>query len=115
MQPPPPPAAPPEQPVTFDKARFAVNNIAKAQLDDVALKLREAPRANAIVTGYADGRSGSAAEKLARKRAENIKQYLISRHKIDAARISVETSLDAYGSQAVVTIVERPQLLSSRA
>lgn len=105
VPPPPPPQAPVKEPVTFDREKFAVNNIAKAQLDDVALKLREAPRANAIVTGYADGKSGSAAEKLARKRAENVKQYLISRHKIDAARISVETSLDASGAQAIVTIV----------
>lgn len=105
VPPPPPPPAPPEEAVTFDKAKFAVNNIAKAQLDNVALKLREAPRANAIVTGHADGKSGSAAEKLARKRAENIKQYLISRHKIDAARITVETSTDTSGAQAVVTIV----------
>lgn len=105
VPPPLPPPAPPEETVTFDKAKFAVNNIAKAQLDIVALKLREAPRANAIVTGYADGRSGSAALKLARKRAENIKQYLISRHKIDAARITVETSRDVSGSQAIVTIV----------
>ena len=103
--PPPPPPALPKEPITFDREKFAVNNIAKAQLDDVALKLREAPRSNAIVTGYADGKSGPAAEKLARKRAENVKQYLISRHKIDAARISVETSLDASSAQAVVTIV----------
>jgi outer membrane protein OmpA-like peptidoglycan-associated protein len=105
VPPPPPPPAPPKETVTFDREKFAVNNIAKAQLDEVALKLRESPRSNAVVTGYADGRSGSAAEKLARKRAENVKQYLISRHKIDAARISVETSLDASRAQAIVTIV----------
>ena len=39
------------------------------------------------------------------KRAENVKQYLISRHKIDAARITVETSTEASNAQAVVTIV----------
>jgi outer membrane protein OmpA-like peptidoglycan-associated protein len=105
VPPPPPPPARPREPITFDREKFAVNNIAKAQLDDVALKLRESPRSNAIVTGYADGRSGSAAEKLARRRAENVKQYLITRHKIDAARITVETSLDASGAQAIVTIV----------
>jgi outer membrane protein OmpA-like peptidoglycan-associated protein len=105
VPPPPPPPAPPKEPITFDREKVAVNNIAKAQLDDVALKLRELPRANAIVTGYADGKTGAAAEKLARKRAENVKQYLITRHKIDAARISVEVSLEPSSSQAVVTIV----------
>ena len=108
VTPPPPPPAPTEV-VTFDRNRFAVNNIAKAQLDLVALKLREAPRSNAVVTGYADGKKGAAAEKLAKKRAENIKQYLIDRHKIDAARISVEVDLsgsaEAQAPKAVVTIV----------
>jgi outer membrane protein OmpA-like peptidoglycan-associated protein len=103
--PPPPPPVPQKEPVTFDREKVAVNNIAKAQLDGVALKLREMPRANAIVTGYSDGRKGKAAEKLARRRAENIKQYLVDRHKIDAGRITVETSLDTSDSQAVVTIV----------
>ena len=105
VTPPPPPPEPPKETVTFDREKFAVNNIAKAQLDDVALKLREMPRANAVVTGYADGGKGASAEKLAKKRAENVKRYLVERHKIDAGRISVETDLEKTGAQAVVTIV----------
>lgn len=105
VPPPPPPQAPVKETVTFDRGKVAVNNIAKAQLDDVALKLRERPKANIVITGYADGKTGAAAEKLARRRAENVKQYLVERHKIDAARITIETSLEAPGAQAVVTIV----------
>jgi outer membrane protein OmpA-like peptidoglycan-associated protein len=105
VAPPPPPPEPPKETVTFDREKFRVNNIAKAQLDDVALKLREMPRANAVVTGYADGGKGASAEKLARKRAENVKRYLVERHKIDAGRISVEVDLDTTGAQAIVTIV----------
>lgn len=105
VAPPPPPPAPPKETVAFDREKVRVNNIAKAQLDDVALKLREMPRANVIVTGYADGKKGASAEKLARRRAENVKTYLVDRHKIDAGRISTEVDLETTGAQAVVTIV----------
>jgi outer membrane protein OmpA-like peptidoglycan-associated protein len=105
VAPAPPPPAPPKETVSFDRESIRVNNIAKAQLDDVALKLREMPRANAVVTGYSDGKKGASAEKLARHRAENVKRYLVDRHKIDAGRISIETDLEQTGAQAVVTIV----------
>jgi outer membrane protein OmpA-like peptidoglycan-associated protein len=102
---PPPPPAPLETPIPFDAAKSRLNNIAKAKLDDVALKLRESPRATVVVTGYSDGKKGPAAEKLARERAEHVKQYLVERHKIDAGRITTETNLGAESAQAVVTIV----------
>jgi outer membrane protein OmpA-like peptidoglycan-associated protein len=105
VAPAPPPPAPPKETVSFDRESSRVNNIAKAQLDDIALKLREMPRATVIVTGYSDGRKGASAEKLAKQRAENVKRYLVDRHKIDAGRISVETDVETTGAQAVVTIV----------
>lgn len=57
------------------------------------------------MTGYSDGKNGSAAEKLSRRRAENVKAYLVDRQKIDAGRITTEVDLSTQGAQAVVTIV----------
>jgi len=68
----------------------------KARLDDIALRLRENPRATVVITGYPDdGTVSSRRESLARQRAENAKAYLVDRHAIDASRITTASELDA--------------------
>ncbi len=107
--PPPPPAPapvpPPEQPVApprqpqelrtdeihFEPGSARLTNIAKAILDDVALRMKQEPTSTALVIGYTDDRENTGPNAdLDRRRAEAVRDYLVSRHGIDAARITVE-------------------------
>ncbi|HLF57796.1 MAG TPA: OmpA family protein, partial [Thermoanaerobaculia bacterium] len=90
---PPAPPAPQEhrESVNFDSGSGRLSNIAKAKLDEVALRLRQDPRATAQIIGHADTTGDPAAnEALSRQRAEAARDYLVSRHGIDASRIRVE-------------------------
>jgi len=108
--PPPEPVTPPRMPQTirtdeihFEPASARLTNIAKAILDDVALRMKQEPASTAVVIGYTDNReaTGSSAN-LDRRRAEAVRDYLVSRHGIDPARISVEArgSSDPIGDNA---------------
>lgn len=107
--PPPPPAPapvpPPEQPVApphqpqelrtdeihFEVGSARLTNIAKAILDDVALRMKQEPTSTALVIGYTDNRENTGPNQdLDRRRAEAVRDYLVSRHGIDASRITVE-------------------------
>ncbi len=94
--PPPPPPAPkpkPEERVTvqFGGGSARLSNIAKAKLDDVALRMKQDPSAQALVIGYTDSRGSDAAnQKMSERRAEAVKTYLVQRHGIDASRIQTE-------------------------
>lgn len=78
--------------IHFDSGSARLSNIAKAKLDEVALRLKQESAAQAIVIGYTDSQGGATAnQRLGLARAEAAKQYLVTRHGIDAARISVET------------------------
>ncbi|HEY3124762.1 MAG TPA: OmpA family protein [Thermoanaerobaculia bacterium] len=91
---PPPPPAPTRDMIDFDRGSARITNIAKARLDDVALRLRENPRATVVVTGYPDeGTAVARQESLARQRAESAKTYLVDRHAIDSSRITVATDV----------------------
>ncbi|MEP7013656.1 MAG: OmpA family protein [Acidobacteriota bacterium] len=94
--PPPPPPAPaprPEERVTvnFTPGSARLSNIAKAKLDEVALKMKQDPELRAQVLGYTDP-SGSAAanQRISEQRAQAVKDYLVSRHGIDPSRITTE-------------------------
>lgn len=98
VTPPPPPVAPPPQPevirtdeIHFEAGSARLTNIAKAILDDVALRMQQEPRATAVVIGYTDDRENTGANAdLDRRRAEAVRDYLVSRHRIDPSRITVE-------------------------
>jgi OmpA-OmpF porin, OOP family len=98
VPPPPPPVAPPHQPQTlrtdeihFEPGSARLTNIAKAILDDIALRMKQEPTSTALVIGYTDDRENTGANAdLDRRRAEAVRDYLVSRHGIDASRISVE-------------------------
>lgn len=90
---PPPPAPAPEERVTvqFGSGSARLSNIAKAKLDEVALKLKQDPDLDALVIGYSDNQGGeSANQRMSERRAEAVEAYLVSRHGIDEARIDVE-------------------------
>lgn len=122
VAPPPPPPVPPTTevpppapPVTstpppaptvrtdeihFEPGSARLTNIAKAILDDVALRMKQEPNATALVIGYTDNKEATGANAdLDRRRAEAVRDYLVSRHGIDASRITVEArgTQDAIG------------------
>jgi len=102
---PPPPSAPVRDTTDFDHGKARVTNIAKAKLDAVALRLRDNPRATVVITGYPDTGSGARQETLARQRAENVKQYLIERHGIDASRITTKIDMEDTASRSKAIVV----------
>ncbi|HSG39159.1 MAG TPA: OmpA family protein [Thermoanaerobaculia bacterium] len=94
--PPPPPPAPeprPEERVTvnFTPGSARLSNIAKAKLDEVALRMRQDPELRATVLGYTDP-SGSPEgnQRMSEQRAQAVKNYLVTRHGIDPSRITTE-------------------------
>ncbi len=98
----PPPEAPPVTPprvpteirtdeIHFESGSARLTNIAKAILDDVALRMKQEPTSTAIVIGYTDNREATGPNAdLDRRRAEAVRDYLVSRHGIDPSRITVE-------------------------
>ncbi|HXA19650.1 MAG TPA: OmpA family protein [Thermoanaerobaculia bacterium] len=104
--PPPTPVAPPEPPpvtpphvptelrtdeIHFESGSARLTNIAKAILDDVALRMKQEPTSTAIVIGYNDDKENTGpSQDLDRRRAEAVRDYLVSRHGIDPSRITVE-------------------------
>ncbi|MFB3902952.1 MAG: PKD domain-containing protein [Acidobacteriota bacterium] len=72
--------------------RIRPDNVAKAKLDEIALKLQQDPRLRMSITGYDDDRSSDRiAERNGLRRAEAVKDYLVRQHKIDAARIDTKS------------------------
>jgi outer membrane protein OmpA-like peptidoglycan-associated protein len=98
VAPTPEPVAPPRTPTTirtdeihFEPGSARLTNIAKAILDEVALRMKQEPSATALVIGYTDNRENTGANRdLDRRRAEAVRDYLVSRHGLDASRITVE-------------------------
>jgi OmpA-OmpF porin, OOP family len=98
VPPPPEPVVPPAPPqdlrtdeIHFESGSARLTNIAKAILDEVALRMRQEPSAQAEVIGYTDDRENTGPNRdLDRRRAEAVRDYLVSRHGIDPARITVE-------------------------
>lgn len=104
--PPPTPVAPPEPPpvtpphvptelrtdeIHFEVGSARLSNIAKAILDDVGLRMKQEPTSTAIVIGYNDDKENTGPNHdLDRRRAEAVRDYLVSRHGIDPSRITVE-------------------------
>ena len=98
-QPPPPP-----QPVRLDQCSFGLNasrvdNVCKAKLDSVALRLQSEPDATLAIVGYAAANERNAAT-LARTRAENTRTYLSRDKGIAEARLDVRTGPAGQGSDA---------------
>lgn len=90
--PPPAPAKPVEERVTIEFPSGArLTNIAKAKLDEVALKLKQDGDMRALVIGYSDSTgSSSANQRISQQRAQAVKTYLVTRHGIDPSRITTE-------------------------
>jgi outer membrane protein OmpA-like peptidoglycan-associated protein len=94
--PPPPPPAPaprPEERVTvnFPPGSARLSNIAKAKLDEVALRMKQDSEVRAQVLGYSDASGNADAnQRMSEQRAQAVKNYLVTRHGIDPSRITTE-------------------------
>jgi outer membrane protein OmpA-like peptidoglycan-associated protein len=72
--------------------RIQPDNVAKARLDEIALKLQQDPRLRATITGYTDDRGTvRAGQRTAQQRADAVKNYLVRQHRIDAGRIETRS------------------------
>lgn len=83
----------PEERVTvnFTPGSARLSNIAKAKLDEVALRMKQDPEAGALVIGYTDASGSSDAnQRMSEQRAQAVKNYLVTRHGIDPSRIKTE-------------------------
>ncbi|MFI5173473.1 MAG: Ig-like domain-containing protein, partial [Terriglobia bacterium] len=74
-----------------------INNVDKACLDDVTLKMQNDPGSSLTITGFSD-RSETAAKALAKRRAEATKAYLVKEKKLDANRIGAESAAPVKGA-----------------
>ncbi|HET9795658.1 MAG TPA: OmpA family protein [Thermoanaerobaculia bacterium] len=116
--PPPPVVAPAPAPETstneipFERNSSRLSNIAKAVLDRVAARLKDDLHATIVITGYPDEATPERRrETLAGARAEHAKEYLVTRHGIDAGRISTRTdsATPATAGKASVTVTFSPR------
>ncbi len=93
-------APPPPQPtvLTFGCSEFPsgntrIDNRCKAILDDVALQLRQNPRATAVITGHSDSAgSDDVNNTMSQERADNAEAYLVDTHGIDGSRITTASA-----------------------
>lgn len=69
------------------------DNKAKAQLDEIALKLQQNPQLRVRLTGHTDSTGSEQANlRAGQRRADAVKDYLVRQHKIDAQRIEATSA-----------------------
>ena len=83
----------------FPRNLARLNNVDKACLDDVAVRMRQDPRSTLLIKGHAEAGERHA-EVLARKRAEAAKDYLVTERRIEASRIVTRSVVDGVSSAA---------------
>jgi outer membrane protein OmpA-like peptidoglycan-associated protein len=88
---PPPPTAPrtTSDEIYFDTGSARLTNIAKAILDGVALRMKNDLNSTAVISGYSDNVGSEESNlEISRRRADAAREYLVTRHGIDPARIT---------------------------
>jgi len=94
--PPTPPKAAKLNECDFKANSPRVDNVCKAVLDDVALRLQSESGSRAVAIGHAAAREAKRSPKLAAQRASNVKAYLTTEKGIDGGRVEVRTgTMDA--------------------
>lgn len=70
-----------------------LDNVAKAQLDEIALKMQQNAQLQASLTGHTDSRGSEAGnERMGLKRAEAVKKYLVTEQQINEGRIATASA-----------------------
>jgi outer membrane protein OmpA-like peptidoglycan-associated protein len=81
--------------VPFQKGT-RVDNVAKAILDDIAVKIQEYPGVTVELVGHTDSTGSEATNlKVGQTRAENVMKYLVDRHNIEPERFEVTSMGEA--------------------
>jgi len=98
----PAPPKPKPEPIScmstgFPSGSARINNVDKACLDDVSLKMQNDPHASLTITGYSD-KTENAAKLLSQKRAEAAKVYLVKEKQLDAGRIEAQGAAPVKGT-----------------
>ncbi len=88
--PPPPPQASKLNECSFRASSARVDNVCKRILDDVALRLKNEPRASAVIVGYADPKEPRP-ERLAKQRGDNAAKYIADQG-VDLSRMDVRAA-----------------------
>jgi OOP family OmpA-OmpF porin len=83
------------EPITCTSGGFPgnlarLNNVDKACLDDVALRVRQDPQSRVVIVGHAD-KTERYPEVIGRKRAEAVKGYLVGQG-VDQAKVTVRSA-----------------------
>ena len=69
------------------------NNVAKARLDEIALKMRQNPQLRTTLTGHTDDRgSEEVNERVGLRRADSVKAYLVQEQDLDESRIETQSA-----------------------
>ncbi|MDA2935502.1 PKD domain-containing protein, partial [Acidobacteria bacterium AH-259-D05] len=69
------------------------DNLAKAELDEIALKMRQNPQLRATLTGHTDDRgSEQANERVGQRRADAVKAYLVDEQNVNEGRIETRSA-----------------------
>ena len=80
-----------EMVIQMDSAR--PDNVAKARLDEVAVRMQQNPQLRALITGHTDDRGREASNvKYGQKRADAVKKCLVEENQIDESRIKTESA-----------------------
>jgi outer membrane protein OmpA-like peptidoglycan-associated protein len=92
---------------SFVSGSARLDNICKAKLDEVGLRMKQNTSSTAQVTGFADGSSGSQAsnQRSAEQRAQAVKNYLVTRHGIDPSRITTQGQVTNQRAATVVLTI----------
>ena len=74
-----------------------LDNVAKAQLDEIALRMQQGPRLSARITGHTDDRGSESANlRVGSRRADAVRDYLVKQHGIDESRIETQSSGESH-------------------
>ncbi|GAK61697.1 hypothetical protein U27_02526 [Candidatus Vecturithrix granuli] len=85
--------------ILFPSGSTRLNNIAKAQLDNLAPLLKQFPDQTIMLDGHTDATGDETSnQRIGLQRAESVKEYLVQRHEIDPKRITT----NSYGSSRPV-------------
>ena len=98
----PPPPPPPPQVVLLDTCQFAqnsprVDNVCKAKLDSIALRLQNEPDAALTIVGFAAGNEQNA-QQLSQTRADNVRAYLSVDKGLAQGRLNSRTGAAGTGA-----------------
>jgi len=73
--------------------RMRLDNVAKAQLDEIAVKMQQNSQLKALITGHTDDRGSEKNNvRVGQRRADAAKKYLVEEHQVEENRIETKSA-----------------------